>query len=123
MPSPAFATTSPAAFTGSQAPLTRKCSRPQRASSASRTTPRCAFPTSPSDDGESDQPVRPPNFFGAYDPAELEALLEQHRAVYGDVAQQNEDDAKSPPADKPTGIPGFHGLVLDALEDIDKEKE
>lgn len=122
MSSPAFASTSPVAFTASLAPLPRKCSLGPRNWAVAH-TPRCAFPTAPSDDGESDQPVRPPNFFGAYNPAELEALLDQHRAVYGDVAQQNEDDAKSPPADQPTGIPGFHGLVLDALEDIGKEKE
>lgn len=65
--------------------------------------------------------MRPPNFFGAYDPAELEALLEQHRAVYGEIAEQGKN---SPPnSGQGSTIPGLHGLVLEALEDTSKKED
>jgi hypothetical protein len=69
----------------------------------------------PAGSGGGEQPVRPPNFFGAYDPAELESLLEHHRTHFGERAPAG---AEAAGGDAPVqGGGGLHELVMDALRD------
>jgi hypothetical protein len=69
----------------------------------------------PSGDDFDEQPIRPPNFFGAYDPKELEALLEHHRTHFGD--HDDEDDCSKNDGSPVQGLGGLHELILNTLQE------
>lgn len=99
---------------GSSAISTSTTNAPPMADIRLKKVTRCALP-SQSDDDNDEQPIRPPNFFGAYNPEELETLLEHHRTHFG---EREADDDCSKSNDGPVqGLGGLHDLVMDALRD------